>query len=173
MSKLAIKLVIGLVAFILAVVILGPSNYDPKNPKIVKFFNVARIETAFIEYRRDHNERLPVRLSELATNYIELKDIGCLFWPLMTNNTFSSYSEELMKEIDSNTAFVYLGEKGIPANIVLFQQSSLWPQDKDAAQIVVITTNLTHRLMSPKELKLQLLQLTNSIPELNSTAKQP
>ena len=173
MSKFKIILAVAIVSLFLAVIIWGPSNYNPKNPKIVRFFNSSRIETALFEYRRDHNGHLPVRLSELVTNYVEIKDVGCFFWPLTTNNNFSLYSEELLKEIDSNSAFVYLGEKGVSANIVLFHQSSLWPQDKDAAKIVVISTNLTHRLVSPKELKLQLLQLTNLTSELNSAANQP
>lgn len=169
MKKLAIILAVVLTAFILAAIIFWPSNYDPKNPKIVKYFNISRIETALFEYMRDNNGRLPVRLSELVTNYVELKNVGCFFWPLYTKNNVNSSPEEVLKEIDSNSAFVYLGEKGTSANIVLFQQSRFWPQDNDAAKIVVMATNLTDSLMSPRELKIQLLQLTNSTLDLNST----
>lgn len=173
MLKRGLILVAALVTLFIMIIFLGPSNYNPKNPKVIRFFNISRIETALYEYRRDHNGHLPIQLSELATNYVKLKDVGCFFWPLATNNNSNSYSADILKEIDSNSAFVYLGEKGISANIIIFQKSSFWPQDKDAAQIVVMTTNLTDRLMSPKELKLQLSQLTNSTLDLNSTANQP
>lgn len=118
------------------------------------FINARLIGNSLAQYQSDHNGRLPSRLSELVPNYVEYTNIQLLFWP-PTNQTGTNVSHQ----VDDEGTFVYLGKRSFRENVVMYERTNLWSGGQDPARVVILTTNLSVRLLPIKEVRTLLSNL--------------
>jgi hypothetical protein len=146
---------IGLLTFL----ILRPVNHvDWELPSHARIRDTASIGAALSKYQFDHNGRLPSHLSELAPQYIPPVNIRYFFWPLKSKDTANVSPEELSRQIDYEGAFVYLGERGIEANMLLYQRTNV-AANQGMTNVMVLTTNFTPTVLSVEEVEARLHQL--------------
>ena len=154
MKKIAfIVILLSLIVLIgVLVFIVGPhSGVDWDQPPFTWVRNEIDIGKALNMYKNDHNGHLPSKLSDLVPRYIALINTDCFFWPPSSRASPNLTNEGYLHEIDSNGTFIYLGERGIRENIILYERTNFWPQDQDALTVVTLTTNLDVELRSGKD----------------------
>ncbi|MGD0614929.1 MAG: hypothetical protein ABSA69_05735 [Verrucomicrobiota bacterium] len=131
-----------------------PTSHQGNDPVSIKFRNAAKIGSAFYKYQDANDGRLPLRLSELVPRYVGSSNIVWFFWP-----PTSETATNVFRQIDDEGAFVYLGKRGFPDNLVMYERTNLWPQNEDTASVVTLTTNFTARLQSVRDIKARLSNL--------------
>lgn len=133
-------------------------NWD--QPPSVWFLHSALIGNGLDQYRSVHNGRLPSRLSDLVPNYIGYSNVQLFFWPSRPWTITNSNPEILAKEIDNAGAFVYLGENGLPENIIMYERTNLWAKYDYA---FIVTTNCIAMPLEVGEIKSRLLNLPSDV----------
>jgi hypothetical protein len=150
------------VSFIVLLIIFFPRYYikkpDWEHLPLVRIRNTAAIGEALSNYQFDHNGRLPNQLSELVPKYILPANIRYFFWPLESKDFTNLSIEELSHEIDDNGAFVYLGKRGVEANMLLYQRTNL-TTNLGITNFMVLTTNFTPAALSIEDVEARLHSL--------------
>ena len=139
--------------------LLRPVNHvDWELPSHARIRDTASIGAALSKYQFDHKGRLPNHLSDLVPQYVPPVNIRYFFWPLKSKDTASLSTEELSHQIDNEGAFVYLGERGIEANMLLYQRTNL-AENQGMTNVMFLTTNFTPALLSVEDVEARLHQL--------------
>ena len=96
--------------------------------------NLSRIGEALLQYEHSHHQ-LPATLAELVPEFVPVTN-AFLFFPPETLNLSNSWSQ-LRDRLDSEGAFIYLGEKGRPVDALLYERfDPLTGVAKDSVSVV-------------------------------------
>lgn len=155
---IAFFFVVSITVLIVSAFLYTGNHVDWEVPSHARLRDMASIGVALTKYQFDHNGRLPKQLSELVPQYIPSVNIRYLFWPLKSKNTANLSTEELSHQIDNEGAFVYLGERGLEANMLLYQRMNL-ATNQGMTNVMVLTTNFTPALLTVEDAEARLHQL--------------
>ena len=133
-------------------VVLWP--WTPRRSDVaVRGVNAVEIGNALRHFRSDHATLMPDHLSELLPSYISCSNNACLFWPPLRDSSivWVQVGDESARKIDVQGAFVYVGQRGLDLDLVLYDRPDLWPKNDDGTCVVTLTSNLTTRLITVAE----------------------
>jgi hypothetical protein len=157
--------VFGLFAWIL----LSPSRLEPSE-RVRSVRNISKIADALALYREEHSGELPSSLLELVPDYVSKSDVA-IFLPPRDRDQAKVYAQSL-ERILANTAYLYLGQDGVPIDIVLCEKPDLWEDRSDLRSVELAAVNPELNLVyySREELR-RLLRLLRS-SELKEATEQ-
>ncbi len=127
------------------------------SPEVQRYRSLNNIGNAITRYRADHFGRLPEHLSDLIPNYVGHSNVGWFFWPRLDR---SVVAEQAIRRIDGDGAFVYLGDRGWPKNLICYERRELWGDRRTSSGVVTLTSNLTARLRAIPEVEMSLEELS-------------
>jgi hypothetical protein len=156
-KSLFFKIVVWLAALFLLLIlgfIFSPTSHVGSDPVSIRFRNAAKIGSAFYKYQVANDGRLPSQLSELVPRYVSSSNVVWFF-----ESPTSEAATNVSRQINDEGTFVYLGKRGYPENLVMYERTNLWPQGQDEASVVTLTTNFTARLLSVKDVEARLSNL--------------
>lgn len=138
------------------------TNHPVSNPIAQRYNDALRIGNALKRYQNDHAGQLPDRLSLLLPEYANITNLARLLrLPLSPSNFEASImSEMLSSNIDNHGACIYLGARGISADVLLYDRPEFWPTNFRASGVTTLTANCLPRLRSVNDLqdKLKIIQ---------------
>jgi hypothetical protein len=157
--------VFGLFAWIL----LSPSRLEPSE-RVRSVRNISKIADALALYREEHSGELPSSLLELVPDYVSKSDVD-IFLPPRDRRQVKVHAQSL-DWILANAAYLYLGQDGVPIDILLCERPDLWEDRSDLRSVELAALNPELRLVyySRKELQ-RLLRLVRS-SQLNQASEQ-
>jgi hypothetical protein len=142
--------------------VLPSSHSDFEKPPLFRIRNAAVIGSALMKYEYDHEGRLPDYLSDLIPKYVEPGNIR-FFFPLGGSPTVSvnaPVSTSFLHAVDEEGAYVYLGESGLPQDLILYERSKVWLADKAQTNVITVGTNFTPTFRSPQDLEARVSNLS-------------
>ena len=136
---------VPVVALVLYLLLRTTNRPDFERPDLARIRNAAAIGGALSKFQFEHNGRLPSRLSELVPNYVSFEKIRYFFPPGFngTGGTDLSVSSNLSSQIDEAGAYVYLGERGLQKDLVLYERPSLWSLSQGKTNVMTVSSNFT------------------------------
>lgn len=149
------------IAVLIVGIVLRPNpslRIDWERPNLARIRNAGAIGVALSKFKFDHNGHLPNQLSELVPKYIPSENVR-YFFPPSNDKPDSSASTNLSEKIDANGAFIYLGDRGIQQDLILYERTNLWPSDLEATNVMILTSNLTTKFQSGKDVEARLFFL--------------
>lgn len=149
-----------LLAWLVWLCLLRPVHYHSRAPEMILARNAQKLGNALRQYREAHKGGLPCRLSELVPDYVGLSNTVWFCVPGTATKSFEVASSDApLGAIDERGAFVYIGERGIREDLVLFARPSLWCGQGPTASVVVVDANLTVKLRSVEYVERRIARL--------------
>jgi hypothetical protein len=160
---LILSLIAATVACLVYSYIRSVNDYRRK-PIFAMWHNAHLIGIAIIEYRKDNQDRLPSRLSELVPRYVSYSNVDQFFWPPSDQGLIKIAldSGALSNKIDNDGAFYYLGYKGSNENLIFCERTNLWKSitNESGQSVVTLTTNCTPLLRLVEDATSRLSRLS-------------
>jgi len=150
-----------LIALAVVILLLLPRWPSPpsRDPELRSMQNLGMIAEALSHYLSDHNRNFPAELAELMPKYIPYENRSVLFPPWSDRAKLTSKAAD--SDLGTAGVYVYLGERGLPIGVVVYEPlESLDEHGKPADnKVAAILSDLSIKRMSVEDLKRKLDQL--------------
>jgi type II secretory pathway pseudopilin PulG len=130
-----------------------------RDPELISMRNLGVISEALAHYQFKHDHRLPTGLAELIPEYISYEREDVLIPPWSDRAKLTSKSTD--SDLRTAEAYVYLGERGLPIGVVVYEPlESLNEHGKGTDnKVAAILSDLSIKRLSVEDLKRKLDQL--------------
>lgn len=115
-----------------------PKTYVRKSVSYSRIHDIAVMGAAISKYQFENGKRLPNQLSQLIPKYLQ--------------------------STNENVGFVYVGERGISQNLILYESPTVWLPDSKITNILTVAADFSVKPLTRQELEV-------CISNLNATGK--
>jgi len=137
-----------------------PGPYVSDAPSSKRFRNAVHIGNAIRHYGEDHGEALPRQLSELVPTYVPVSNLNWFFWPPIVAAKAADPLTQVVRRLDTEGAFIYLGTNGYKVGLIMYEPPDLWEFDGNRTTVTALRTNFLATILPAGEVqqRLRLIQ---------------